>query len=75
MSTNYELEKKREAYELKLAHQVERFAKRVSAGLATPDEIAFMSKVADLLDVERKRELGKRCWDVSLAASKLKDAV
>ncbi|RDB63657.1 hypothetical protein [Eggerthella sinensis] len=75
MRMNFELEKKREAYELKLARQVEKFAERVNAGMATPDEIAFMSKVADMLDQTRKDALRGMIHDNLDTASRLLGSV
>lgn len=72
---NYEHQKKRDEYELDLARQIEKFAKRINKGYATSEELVFMSKVADMLDGTRKKEIFEKSWDASLAVSKIRDAV
>ena len=55
-------EEKQHEFLMKLAEgrlmtALSHFSERVSEGSATPDEIAFMSKVAELLDQGRLREM------------------
>lgn len=57
--------------EERLMTALSHFSERVSDGSATPEEIAFMSKVAELLDQCRLRELKSIAQKAAVTQSEL----